>query len=188
VRRRVAGAPGRGLLATLLSFGELTRLGMLNRSFRRRHDAAWPASWRARSKACSGAELAHILRRAITKGKVAHVRELVRPMTEQGDASVLMQAINGEPSYLFLAVKNGNLEVVNALLEAGGRELVMLTADNGVSCLWISAQYGHLEVVNALLEAGGRELVMLTMDNGASCLYISAQNGHLDRNTVSAYL
>ena len=108
---------GEGMLATLLSFGELTRLARLNRSSRRLHDAAWRAIWRARSKACCGAELARILLLAIAKGKVAHVRELVRPMTEQGDASMLMQAINGEPSYLFLAVKNGNLEVVNAQLE-----------------------------------------------------------------------
>ena len=90
---------GEGMLATCLSFGELTRLARLNRSSRRLHDAAWRAIWRARSKACSGAELAHILRLAITKGKVAHVRELVRPMTEQGDAWELMKALDDEPSY-----------------------------------------------------------------------------------------
>ena len=100
------------------------------------------------------------------------MRELVRPMTEQGDASALMQAIDGEPSYLFLAVKQGSVEVVRALLEAGGRELVMMTRNNGVSCLMISAQNGHLEVVRALLEAGGRELLMLTMNNASSCLYM----------------
>ena len=168
---------GEGMLATCLSFGELTRLARLNRSSRRLHDAAWRAIWRARSKACSGAELAHILRLAITKGKVAHVRELVRPMTEQSDASVLMQAIDGEPSYLFLAVKQGSVEVVRALLEAGGRELLMLTKDGGFSCLYVS---GHLDVVKALLEAGGRELVMLTKGDGASCHYVSAENGHVD--------
>ena len=167
------GLLGEGMLATLLSFGELTRLARLNRSSRRLHDAAWRAIWRARSKACSGAELAHILRLAITKGKVAHVRELVRPIAEQGDASVLMQAIDGEPSYLFLAVKQGSVEVVRALLEAGGRELVMLTRDNGASCLMASAHYGHLEVVNTLLEAGGRELLILTMNSGSSCLSVA---------------
>ena len=140
---------GEGMLATLLSFGELTRLARLNHSSRCLHDAAWRALWRARSKACCGAELARILRLAITKGKVAHVRELVRPMAEQGDASVLMQAIDGEPSYLFIAVNKGRVEVVNALLEAGGRELLMLTADDGSSCLYISAAKGHLAVVNA---------------------------------------
>ena len=171
---------GEGMLATCLSFGELTRLARLNRSSRRLHDAAWRAIWRARSKACSGAELAHILRLAITKGKVAHVRELVRPMAEQGDASVLMQAIDGEPSYLFLAVKQGSVEVVRALLEAGGRELLMMTRNNGASCLFISAAKGHLEVVRALLEAGGREMLMLTAVGGISWLWISAQNGHLE--------
>ena len=110
--------------------------------------------------------------------KEAHVRELVRPMTEQG--VVLLQALNDEPSFLFLAVKEGHVEVVRALLEAGGRELVMLTSDNGASCLMISAEKGHLEVVNALLAVGGRELVMLTADNGFSCLMISAQEGHLE--------
>ena len=53
---------GEGLLATLLSFGELSRLGRLNRRFRRLHNAAWRATWRDRSKACCGAELARILR------------------------------------------------------------------------------------------------------------------------------
>ena len=141
---------GEGMLATCLSFGELTRLARLNRSSRRLHDAAWRAIWRARSKACSGAELAHILRLAITKGKVAHVRELVRPMTEQGDASVLMQAIDGEPSYLFLAVKQGSVEVVRALLEAGGRELLMLTADDGSSCLSVARRANQGEVFRML--------------------------------------
>ena len=60
---------GEGMLATLLSFGELTRLPRLNRSSRRLHDAAWRAIWRARSKACSGAELAHILRLRSQKGR-----------------------------------------------------------------------------------------------------------------------
>ena len=141
---------GEGMLATCLSFGELTRLARLNRSSRRLHDAAWRAIWRARSKACSGAELAHILRLAITKGKVAHVRELVRPMAEQGDASVLMQAIDGEPSYLFLAVKQGSVEVVRALLEAGGRELLMLTADDGSSCLSVARRANQGEVFRVL--------------------------------------
>ena len=141
---------GEGMLATCLSFGELTRLARLNRSSRRLHDAAWRAIWRARSKACSGAELAHILRLAITKGKVAHVRELVRPMTEQGDASVLMQAIDGEPSYLFLAVKQGSVEVVRALLEAGGRELLMLTMNNGLSCLSVARWANQGEVFRVL--------------------------------------
>ena len=110
-------------------------------------------------------------------------------MAEQGYASVLMQAIDWEPSYLFLAVKQGmSVEVVRALLEAWGRELLMLTADDGASCLLISAQNGHLEVVNALLEAWGRELVMLTADDGASCLYISAENGHLEVEIVRAHV
>jgi hypothetical protein len=39
---------GEGLLATSLSFSELTRLSRLNRSSRRLHDAAWRASKRER--------------------------------------------------------------------------------------------------------------------------------------------
>jgi DNA-binding LacI/PurR family transcriptional regulator len=170
---------GEGMLATLLSFGELNRLGRLNRRFRCLHEGAWPAIWRARSKTCGSAELGRMLRLAVTRGKAAHVRELVLPMAEQGDASVLLQALNDEPSCLFLAVE-GHVDVVKVLLEVGGRELVMMTQDHGVSCLWISAENGHLEVVKALLEAGGRELVMLTADDGASCLWISAQKGHLE--------
>jgi hypothetical protein len=37
---------GEGLLATLLSFSDLTRLGILNRSSKRLHDAAWRTIWR----------------------------------------------------------------------------------------------------------------------------------------------
>ena len=40
---------GEGLLATSLSFSELTRLSRLNHSSRRLHDAAW-ASWRGRKE------------------------------------------------------------------------------------------------------------------------------------------
>jgi len=164
---------GEGMLATLLSFSELNRLGRLNRRFRRLHEGAWPAIWRARSKTCGSAELGRMLRLAVTRGKAAHVRELVRPMAEQGDAWEKMQDLNDEPSYLFLAVEEGHVEVVKALLEVGGRELVMLTADNGVSRLYMSAQNGHLDVVKVLLEAGGRELLMLTRPDGASCLSIA---------------
>jgi len=111
----------------------------------------------------------------------------------QGDASVLLQALNEQPSFLFLAVKErerasclsiseeeGHLNVVTTLLEVGGRELVMLTENDGTRCLWIRAQLGHLDVVQVLLEGGGRELLMLTMDNGTSCLYVSAEKGNLD--------
>jgi hypothetical protein len=56
-------------------------------------------------------------------------------MTEQGDALVSLQALNDELSFLFLAVKEGHVEVVRALLEVGGREIAMMTRDNGVSCL-----------------------------------------------------
>jgi hypothetical protein len=64
------------------------------------------------------------------------VRELVRPMTEQGDAFVLLQALNDQGSYLFLAVQEGHVEVVRALLELGGRKLAMMTRNDGASCLF----------------------------------------------------
>jgi hypothetical protein len=51
---------GEGLLATLLSFSELTRLSRLNHSFQRLHDASWRAIWRERSKNCGGEELSLI--------------------------------------------------------------------------------------------------------------------------------
>jgi len=172
---------GEGLLANFLGFSELTRLGRLNHSFQRLGTTSWRAIWRARSKICGGEELARILRLSVTLGKAEHVRALVRPMAEQGDESVLLQALNDEPSYLFIAVENeeGHVDVVKALLEVGGGELAMMTRNDGVSCLWISAHKGHLDVLNALLEVGGRELAMLTAGDRGSCLLISAQNGHL---------
>jgi hypothetical protein len=104
------------------------------------------------------------LRLAVTL-EADHVRELVRPIARAERRFVLLQALNDEPS-LFLALKEGHLDVVRALLEVGGRELVMMTRNDGDSCLYISAKKGHLDVVNALLEAGGRELLMLTVDDG----------------------
>jgi hypothetical protein len=43
----LAGAPGEGLLASSLSFSELTLLGILKCTSRRLHEAAWRAIWRA---------------------------------------------------------------------------------------------------------------------------------------------
>ena len=48
-------------------------------------------------------------------------------MAEQGDALVILQALNDQPSFLFLALKEGHVEVVRALLEVGGREKEMLS-------------------------------------------------------------
>jgi hypothetical protein len=47
-----------GMLATLLSFSELNRLGRLNRRFRRLHEGAWPAICRDRSKTRARAHFA----------------------------------------------------------------------------------------------------------------------------------
>ena len=73
---------GEGLLETSLSFGELARLGRLNRSSLRLHNAAWCAIWCARSQRCGGAELGRILRLAVILGKAVHVRKLLWPMGE----------------------------------------------------------------------------------------------------------
>jgi hypothetical protein len=43
---------------------------------------------------------------------MAHVRELVRLMTEQGDEFVLLQVLNNQGSDLFLAVQEGHVEVL----------------------------------------------------------------------------
>ncbi len=43
---------GEGLLATLLSLSEFTRLGRLNRIFRRLHEATWSANWCVWSNLC----------------------------------------------------------------------------------------------------------------------------------------
>jgi hypothetical protein len=60
---------GEVVMTTWLSFSDLARLSRLNRSSRCLDEAAWRAIWRESSKACCGAELARILRLAITKGK-----------------------------------------------------------------------------------------------------------------------
>lgn len=61
-----------------------------------------------------------------------------------GDEWETMQALNDEP-LLFLALKEGHLDVVRALLEVGGRPAIaLMTSNDGVSCLYISPKKGHL--------------------------------------------
>jgi len=68
-----------------LSFGELTRLGRLNRSCRRLHDAAWRAIWRERRKSYGSAELGRILQLAVTLEAEQLVRAMARAGRRVGD-------------------------------------------------------------------------------------------------------
>jgi hypothetical protein len=66
-----------------------------------------------------------------------------------------MQAIDGEPSYLFLAVKQGSVEVMRVLLEAGGRELLMLTAPTRVGSPPITTDHHYFVGMWWVGEVGG---------------------------------
>jgi hypothetical protein len=64
-------------LARWLSFRELTQLALLSRGFKRLFDRALSFLWRSRGAACARAELSHVVKRAVSCGKAAHVRILV---------------------------------------------------------------------------------------------------------------
>jgi hypothetical protein len=88
-------------------------------------------------------------------------------------------------SVLYIAVVEGNLEVVNALLKSAEKEgvvldLVLLPDKIGGSCLWefLNTRDPHnplhkndLDVMQALLDVGGKPLVMMMTRSGNNCLH-----------------
>ena len=159
-------------LANWLSFGELLRLGQLNRSFRSTFEHNLGFLWRSRGAACdddakgsaaSRAERRRVARRAVRFGKTEHVRILM-PMMLRAAA---------EPArflkpFLFEAIKEGHVQVVRVLLELGGPELPMTTR-GGESCLIVCVRYRRGALLGVLAEAAGaarRELfTMSTFSN-----------------------
>ena len=80
---------------------------------------------------------------------------------------------------LYVAAKNGNLEIVRLLLEAAADKGAPTEAAAGA--LRVAAENGRLEVVGLLLEAGaGKDAAV---KGGATALSIAAENGHVDAPT-----
>jgi len=80
-------------------------------------------------------------------------------------------------SWLFMAAKDGKLEIVNQLIEA--KVDVNLRKDNnGTTPLWVAIQGNHLDVVVALLDAGAKVDIANDL-TGTTPLIIAAQNNYI---------
>ncbi len=83
---------------------------------------------------------------------------------------------------LFIAARNGHLELTAELLDA--RAQVNTTRKDGTTPMYIAAQNGHLELVAILVVAGA--WVNTLSECGATPLHIAVQNGH--REVVAVLL
>ncbi|CAE7420719.1 CTTNBP2, partial [Symbiodinium sp. KB8] len=86
------------------------------------------------------------------------------------------KATPGGATPLYIAAKNGHLEVVRLLLEANADKDKAFR--DGATPLFMAAYSGQLEVVVLLLEAKADK--DKTMNDGRTPLFIAAQNGHLE--------
>ncbi|WP_454782333.1 ankyrin repeat domain-containing protein [Legionella sp. WA2022007384] len=77
---------------------------------------------------------------------------------------------------LFMACKNGHLDMVKELLLQPGVEI---NPHRGMTPLSIACYKGHVEVVKTLLAQEGIE-INLADDLGATPLFYACQNGHVD--------
>ena len=78
----------------------------------------------------------------------------MRALLSAGALVDLVTTDNGASS-LFMASRNGDLEVVRALLSAGA-QMDLVTTHDSSSPLHMAFKNGHLEVVHALLSAGAQ--------------------------------
>ncbi len=79
---------------------------------------------------------------------------------------------------LFIAAKNGHLELVRYLVKHKAN-VNQARTDDGLTALFMAAQNGHLQVVKFLVEHGANVNQACT-DDGSTALYIAAQEGHLE--------
>ena len=145
-----------GELARWLSFAELTRIGLLNRSFKCMFERALGFLWRSRSAACARAELSHTVGCVVRFGQTEHVRILMPLLVRAAEAGGGAGGGKSVVPYLFDAIREGHAEVVGALLEIGGPELPM--SDSGESCLTVVVRHERVEILGVLARA------MLDMD------------------------
>jgi hypothetical protein len=173
-----------GELARWLSFAELTRIGLLNRSFKRMFEQALGFLWRSRSAACARAELSHTVGCAVRFGQTEHVRILMPLLVRAAEAGGGAGGDKSVVPYLFDAIREGHAEVVGALLEIGGPELPM--TDSGESCLTVVVRHERVEILGVLARAMidmdfYKLLLMPCLSNidysDMSCLHYSVYRG-----------
>ena len=74
-----------------------------------------------------------------------------------------------EPRHLWIAVHDGQVEVVDALIKAG--------CDVNKAEVYVAAEMGHSAVAEALIKAGCD--VDKVDNDGDTTLSVAAQNGHI---------
>ena len=79
---------------------------------------------------------------------------------------------------LFIACREGNVDIVQLLVEAGVCD-TNKAADNGTTPFYTACHHGHVDVVRLLVEAGVCDRNKAT-DDGVTPFYIACQTGHVD--------
>jgi ankyrin repeat protein len=79
---------------------------------------------------------------------------------------------------LYIACRNGDIEVIKLLLAYEGIEINKVMQDGGTP-LYIACQNGHVEVIERLLAHDGIDINKARQD-GVTPLYIACQNGHVE--------
>lgn len=77
---------------------------------------------------------------------------------------------------LYIASKDGHLDVIKALIEKSAN--IDAANTSGLTPLHIATRNGYLDVVNALIEKGAN--INATEARGITPLHMAAQNGHFD--------
>jgi len=178
------------LLGKYLNFSDQLMLAQLNRLFCQMCKPVWQSMWKTRCEFARPAELAWCFQLAICKHKLDHVKVMLQPMasrmtspqvrrklfTPDSLKNSLLLTVNDHwelntvarkdyyvetPSYLFLAIQEGQEEIVDSLLEVGGRELVLICKIDGSSSLFAVIEANNMTMMHMLLRVGGNELTML---------------------------
>jgi len=96
-----------------------------------------------------------------------------------GKQAVLVQDEYGETA-IHLAVRAGNLEVIQLLCEKGGKDAVMLTNSLGNSALYDAVNMEDMDMIQTLAEFGGREVVMLQNNMGLTAMHKAVEFGNIE--------
>ena len=75
---------------------------------------------------------------------------------------------------LFIACREGHIDIVRLLLEADGCNMNKATTDGGATPFYIACHKGHVDIVRLLLVAGGCD-TNKARDDGRTPFYIACQ-------------
>lgn len=96
-----------------------------------------------------------------------------------GKRAVLVQDEFGVTA-IHMAVRAGNLEVIQLLCEKGGKEAVLLKNSLGNSALFDAVSMEDMDVVQILCEVGGPDVVMMQNNMGLTAMHNAAEMGNME--------